>query len=378
MRTQVLLGVGEARAETAHRERRPHDERVPEVERELLGLLERLRDVRAGDLGSGLDHEVLEELAVFALADGIDLRADELDAVLLEDARVVQGDRRVQRGLAAQRRQHRIGPLLDDDRLDDLGRDRLDVRRVGEVGVGHDRGRIGVHEDDPHALGTQHPAGLRARVVELGRLSDDDRTGSDDEDAVDVVALGHQCSLDSLSRRDDHVAEPVEEVVRVVRAGRRFGVVLHAERGDVEAVEALDDVVVEVDVAHLDPPEALARVAHPIDGGVDREAVVVRGDLDAARGPVEHGLVDAPVTEGQLVGAESERAAEQLVAEADSEVGHVVAQHGAQQVDVTIGCLGVAGPVREEQRVGLDGEHVVGGRPSAGARARRSRARRGS
>ena len=194
---QVLLGVGEARAEAAHRERRPHDERVPEVERELLGLLERLRDVRAGDLGSGLDHEVLEELAVFALADGIDLRADELDAVLLEDARVVQGDRRVQRGLAAQRRQHRIGPLLDDDRLDDLGRDRLDVRRVGEVGVGHDRGRIGVHEDDPHALGSQHPAGLRARVVELGRLSDDDRTGSDDEDAVDVVALGHQ-ALDSL------------------------------------------------------------------------------------------------------------------------------------------------------------------------------------
>ena len=132
---------------------------------------------------------------------------------------------------------------------------------------------------------SQHPAGLRARVVELARLADDDRTGSDDEDAVDVVALGHQ-ALDSLSeaavacldsgfaadldtpfglldpprlrRVAHHVREPVEEVVGVVRAGRRLRVVLHAERRDVEAVEALDHVVVEVDVAHLDPPEALA------------------------------------------------------------------------------------------------------------------------
>ena len=71
-------------------------------------------------------------------------------------------------------------------------RDRLDVGRVGEVGVGHDRGRVRVDEDDAHALLAQHAARLRARVVELGRLADDDRAGADDEDAVDVVALGHQ------------------------------------------------------------------------------------------------------------------------------------------------------------------------------------------
>jgi hypothetical protein len=34
-------------------------------------------------------------------------------------------------------------------------------------------------------------AGLRARIVELARLADDDRSRADDEDAVDVLTAGH-------------------------------------------------------------------------------------------------------------------------------------------------------------------------------------------
>ena len=47
-------------------------------------------------------HDALELLAVLALLDGLDVGADQLDVVLLEDAVLVQGDRGVQRGLAAQ------------------------------------------------------------------------------------------------------------------------------------------------------------------------------------------------------------------------------------------------------------------------------------
>ena len=61
----------------------------------------------------------------------------------------------------------------------------------GELRVGHDRRRVRVDEDDLVALLEQHLAGLRARVVELGRLADDDRTGAEDEDAVDVVSTRH-------------------------------------------------------------------------------------------------------------------------------------------------------------------------------------------
>ena len=62
--------------------------------------------------------DLLEPLAVLPRLDGVDVGADQLDAVLLEDAGLVQGHRGVQRGLAAEGGEQRVGPLL----LDDLGR----------------------------------------------------------------------------------------------------------------------------------------------------------------------------------------------------------------------------------------------------------------
>src|SRR3954447_14661700 len=117
--------------------------------------------------------------------------------------------------------------------------------------------------------------------------------------------------------------EPVEEVRRVVRAGGGLGVVLDGEGGEppgsVAQLEALDDVVVEAHVA--DARLAVRRGRGAVERRVDREAVVVGGDLGLARGAVEHGLVDAAVAVLELVGAEAERPAEELVAEADAEVG---------------------------------------------------------
>jgi len=191
MRRRSLFIVCEARAETAHRERGAHDERIAQLGRTLEQVVHRVRDDAAGDVGSGVEHELLEDLAVLALVDRLEARADQLDVVLLEDAVVVQLDRGVQGGLSAESRKDRVRALLRDDRLDDLPRDRLDVRRVGEVGVGHDRGRVGVDQDDPDALFAEHAAGLGAGVVELAGLTDDDRAGADDENGVDVVALGH-------------------------------------------------------------------------------------------------------------------------------------------------------------------------------------------
>jgi hypothetical protein len=65
---------------------------------------------------------------------------------------VVEGERRVQPGLAPERRQQRVGALLLEDLRDRLERDRLDVDRVGRLRVRHDRRRIRVDEDDAVAL----------------------------------------------------------------------------------------------------------------------------------------------------------------------------------------------------------------------------------
>src|SRR3954454_13805913 len=92
-----------------------------------------------------------------------------------------------------------------------------------------------------------------------------------------------------LGMRADLVEEPVEEVEAVVRAGAGLGVVLDGAAGHIEERQALDGAVVEVEVAE----RRGAEIGLPADGLVgldgllparaeDREAVVLRGDLDAA------------------------------------------------------------------------------------------------
>src|SRR5690606_27916508 len=143
------------------------------------------------DLAAERLDDLLEPVAVLTLVDRLHVGADQFDAVLLQDAVVVQGDGRVEGRLAAQGGQQGVGPLLGDDLLDELGGDRLDVGGVGDLRVGPDRRGVGVDQDEPQALGLQDAARLGAGVVELGGLADDDRAGADDQDGLDIGALRH-------------------------------------------------------------------------------------------------------------------------------------------------------------------------------------------
>src|SRR5438270_2034341 len=71
------------------------------------------------------------------------------------------------------------------------------------------------------------------------------------------------------------VGERPEQAGGVVRAGCGLGVVLHGEGGYVEAAQAFDDAVVEVDVAHFDTAEG--SLGGTVGRSVDGEAVVVAG-----------------------------------------------------------------------------------------------------
>ena len=137
-------------------------------------------------------HRRAEVLAVLGAVDRVVVGADQLDPEALQGAVVVQRHRQVERRLAAERRQQRVGALALDDLRDRAGQQRLDVGAVGELGVGHDRRRVRVDEHDLVALLEQHLAGLDAGVVELGRLADHDRPGADQQDLLDVVAARHQ------------------------------------------------------------------------------------------------------------------------------------------------------------------------------------------
>jgi hypothetical protein len=66
-----------------------------------------------------------------------------------------------------------------------------DIGAVGELGVGHDRGRVRVHEHDAVAFFLEGFAGLGARIIKLAGLADDDGAGADDKDGMDVSSFGH-------------------------------------------------------------------------------------------------------------------------------------------------------------------------------------------
>ena len=189
---EFLVGVGQAGAEAAHGEGGADDDRQTEVGDGLADLVHGLADRAARYLAADGADDVLEPLPVLAPVDGLDVGADQFDVVPLQHAAFGQRDRGVERGLAAEGGQDGVGAFAGDHLLDELGGDRLDVGGVGELRVGHDRGRVGVDQRHPQALAAQHAAGLGAGVVEFAGLADHDRTGADDQDVLDVGALGHQ------------------------------------------------------------------------------------------------------------------------------------------------------------------------------------------
>ena len=77
-------------------------------------------------------------------------------------------------------------------------------------------------------------------------------------------------------------------------------------------------------------------------------------------------MVGAAVAEGQLEGLEADRAAEQLVAEADAEDG-LAADQLADGVDDVVERRGVAGAVGEEDDVGVLGQDLLGELPCRAA-----------
>ncbi len=155
---------------------------------------DRVDELRLRRLEADLAHRIFEEQAVFGLLDGVDLGADQLDAVLIQDAGFGEFDREIQPGLAADGGEQRVGPFAADD-LFEVGRgQRLDVGFVGQIRIRHDGGRIGIDEDDFEAVGAQGLGGLGAGVIELAGLADDDGAGADDQDAMEVVAPRHAIS----------------------------------------------------------------------------------------------------------------------------------------------------------------------------------------
>ena len=192
------LGVGDAASGPAEGVGRPDDH----GQADLGDGGDRFLDGADGDVGrqrlADVGHELAEQLAVLRAADGREGSAQQADVVSVEDSGVGQVDGEVEPGLSAQRRQYPVRALGLYDALQHGDGERLDVDDVRYVLVGHDGGGVRVDEHGRDALLAEGLARLRACVVELGGLPDDDRPGADDEDLGGAVGH-HTISSRSVS-----------------------------------------------------------------------------------------------------------------------------------------------------------------------------------
>ena len=243
------LGLDDAATGPAERERRSDDRREPDLPQGRFDVLGRLDDPRRGIRLADPLEQVAERLAVLGHADGLERRPEEPDVVALEDTGFRQRHGEIESGLSAQTGEHAIGSLAGDDRLDRLDRQRLEVDDVGDLGVGHDRGRVRVDQDGADALCAQRATSLGPRVIELGGLSDDDRPAAEDQHRIGPrCRLPSRSSADSACRRD----EPIEHGQRVERSGGTLRVVLDGLDRLLAVAKALDRAVVEVDLTHVE------------------------------------------------------------------------------------------------------------------------------
>ena len=202
---ELRLGVGDAAAGAAHGEGRPDDRGQADVVQRAQRIGQILGLDRARRLQADPGHGLTKTAAILGLVDGVRGGADHLDVEFRQRALLAQAQRAVQRGLPAHGGQQRepagndVTFLLDDPG-DDLGRDRLDIGRISQFRVGHDRRRIGIDQNDAIALVLQRLHRLGAGIIEFTGLADHNRAGADDQDGRDVGSFRHCGSIVDRTR----------------------------------------------------------------------------------------------------------------------------------------------------------------------------------
>src|SRR5258707_9235388 len=135
------------------------------------------------------------------------------------------------------------------------------------------------------------------------------------------------------SRSFNHRAELREQRSRVVRSWGSFGMVLHAKDRFGSVVHPFQRLIVEVDAVHHYFFWQRLRI--------DRESVVLRGDLDPARFEILHGLITATMTEFELERFSAERLSQDLVPQTYSKDRN----SGIDQVPDDLDCIPEGGRV---------------------------------
>src|ERR1019366_1291517 len=202
---KLFAVISNAAARAAQRKARPNQHRKSELRSKIKPVAKIIHQHRFRNLKADANHRILEQQPVLSLLDRLKLCANQLHVIAVQNPRIGQIDGQIQRRLPAHRRQQRKLPRARlirehlrfnaDDLFNVLTRQRLNVCAVGKFGIGHDGGRVRIHQHHLVALLLESLARLRPRVVELRRLPDHDRPRANHQDLLNVISTWHLSEL---------------------------------------------------------------------------------------------------------------------------------------------------------------------------------------
>ena len=161
-------------AGTAHGVGRSHDYRVANLIGKGHGRGNILHNGAFRDRLPQLLHGLFEKLTVLGLFNGLKGCTQKLHIVFLQHAFFSQLHSQVQARLSPQGSQQAIRFLLGDDFLQEVHRQRFNIDPVSNMGISHDGSRVGIYQHHFQPFFFQGTAGLRACIVKLCCLADDD------------------------------------------------------------------------------------------------------------------------------------------------------------------------------------------------------------
>ena len=188
---QLFVVVGEAAAGAAQGEGRAQDYRVADFVGGLQGLLHAEGDFRGHHRLANAQAQLLEQIPVLGFLNALGVGAQQLDAALLQHAFFGQLHGQVQAGLASQAGDNGVGAFVAADAGQVFQGQGLHIHLVGNGGVRHNGGGVGVHQHHLIAFFPQGQTGLGAGIVEFRSLSDDNGPGADDHNLVQISSLWH-------------------------------------------------------------------------------------------------------------------------------------------------------------------------------------------
>src|SRR5438093_7707894 len=139
-----------------------------------------------------------------------------------------------------------------------------------------------------------------------------------------------------------------------MRARRRLGMILNAERGKSTVFKAFNGVVVQIDVSNVD-------FVHVQTFRVDSETVILRGNFHLLALDVQDRMISTVMPEFEFECPPPERETHNLMAQANSK-NRLFRNQSADVFDGIVEGLGIAGAIGEKSPIVLQVQYLGGRR----------------